>query len=620
MCRVTAVKRGPHVLAMVLAGGEGKRLLPLTRDRAKPAVPFGGDYRLIDFALSNLVNSGYLRIVVLTQYKSHSLNTHLARTWRMSPLLGNYVTSVPAQMRTGRDWFAGSADAVYQNLNLIRDEQPDYICVFGADNLYRMDASQMVNAHIDSRAGVTVAALRVPIEEAFRFGVIEPGDDGRIRAFHEKPDEAHGLPYDPSQVYASMGNYVFSTTALVTAVIRDSQDPESRHDIGGNIIPAMVEAGQAEVYDFALNDVPGATDRDRGYWRDVGTLDAYYEANMDMRAIDPPLNLYNRNWPLRTASYSDPPAKFVFDEDGRRGQAIDSMLSGGCIVSGALVRHSLLFSNVWILEGSTVEDSLLLPDVRIGRNCRVRKAIIDEVVAAGGEARFPAGTLFGYGEGSFGVTDERADTGAYPNAVNAFDYFTAELQEELLALYEPYYEHFKAKGVRPFTDLTDSRLWWDEPGLLAGAWTNNDFLTDGFDLPDGEWREHISLVVPAYINQETFWRVLEHPLNVENNMVGLWVENQIPHRFYLLEGDVSKGAGMAIHPWDLGDGRSWEPLEPDSATNHPSIGKRWYFRFEVTSHRDMWQEEVTIERYRSEGAARAGFTDAAVVYKRGFHY
>jgi glucose-1-phosphate adenylyltransferase len=285
----------PHVFAIVLAGGEGKRLMPLTADRAKPAVPFGGHYRLIDFALSNLANGGYRRIVVLTQYKSHSLDRHVSRTWQLSPLLGNYVTPVPAQMRRGPHWFAGSADAIYQNFNLLRDEKPDYVIVFGADHIYRMDPRQMVEQHIESGAGVTVAALRAPLAQADQFGVIETTADGlHISAFREKPKDATGLPDAPDQVYASMGNYVFSADVLMESLAEDAGRLESRHDLGGDLIPQLVERGEACVYDFSRNDVPGASDRDRGYWRDVGTLDAFYDAHMDLISVHPVFNLYNR--------------------------------------------------------------------------------------------------------------------------------------------------------------------------------------------------------------------------------------------------------------------------------------------------------------------------------------
>jgi len=370
----------PHVLGVVLAGGEGKRLWPLTRDRAKPAVPFGANYRLIDFAISNLVNGRYLRVAVLTQYKSHSLDRHIAQTWRMSPLFNNYVMTVPAQMRLGRRWFEGSADAIYQNLNLIGDEAPEYICVFGADHIYRMDPEQMVEAHIQSGAGVTVAAIRVPREEASRFGVIVPAKNDRIAKFQEKPNDAAGLPDAPHQVYASMGNYVFNTRTLIEAVRADAENKDSAHDMGGNIITGLVDAGMAAVYDFAQNRVPGSTDRDRGYWRDVGTLDSYYEAQMDLISVHPVFNLYNYQWPIHTSAGSLPPAKFVFDAEGRRGAAYDSMVSAGVIVSGGIVRRSILSPGVNVHSYATVEDSVLLNGVTIGRHAIVRRAILDKSV------------------------------------------------------------------------------------------------------------------------------------------------------------------------------------------------------------------------------------------------
>jgi len=366
---------------MVLAGGEGKRLAPLTLDRAKPAVPFGGNYRLIDFALSNLVNGGYRRIVVLTQYKSHSLDRHIAVTWALSPLLGNYVTPVPAQMRRGPRWFAGSADAIYQNFNLLHDERPDHVIVFGADHIYRMDPRQMVDRHIESGAGVTVAALRAPIEQADQFGVIETAPDGRgIAAFREKPKDAVGLPDAPDQVYASMGNYVFSADALVDAVTQDAADPTSAHDVGGNLIPMLVERGEAQVYDFSENEVPGATPRDHGYWRDVGTLDAFWEAHMDLISVDPVFNLYNREWPILTWQEPLPPAKFVFADPDRMGHALDSMVCGGVVVSGGEVRRSVLSPSVHVHSHARVEDSVLMPDVEVGRGAVVRRAIVDKQV------------------------------------------------------------------------------------------------------------------------------------------------------------------------------------------------------------------------------------------------
>jgi glucose-1-phosphate adenylyltransferase len=369
-----------NVFAMVLAGGEGKRLAPLTADRAKPAVPFGGNYRLVDFALSNLANANYRRIVVLTQYKSHSLDRHISLTWRLSPLLGSYVTPVPAQMRRGPRWFVGSADAIYQNYNLIADERPDHIIVFGADHIYRMDPAQMVQQHIESGAGVTVAAIRVPKDQAFQFGVIETADGRKIDAFREKPSDAQGLPDAPDEVYASMGNYVFSTEALIEAITTDAHDEDSRHDLGGNIIPNLVAEGEAEVYDFAANEVPGATDRDRGYWRDVGTIDAYYAAHMDLIAVHPIFNMYNQEWPIHSWIDPLPPAKFVFDEDGRRGQALDSMVCAGAVLSGATARRSVLSPGAHLHSYAEVEDSILLHGAEVHRNAVVRRAILDKNV------------------------------------------------------------------------------------------------------------------------------------------------------------------------------------------------------------------------------------------------
>jgi glucose-1-phosphate adenylyltransferase len=369
------------VFAIVLAGGEGKRLSPLTLDRAKPAVPFGGNYRLVDFALSNLVNAGYRRIVVLTQYKSHSLDRHISTTWRLSPLLGNYVAPVPAQMRRGPYWFQGSADAIHQNLNLLRDEKPDTVIVFGADHIYRMDPAQMVRQHIESGASVTVAALRTPIEQADQFGVIETASDGRtITAFREKPKDAVGLPDAPDQVYASMGNYVFSTDTLIDAVNLDAASRDSSHDMGGNIIPMLVESGLAQVYDFTANEVPGATERDRGYWRDVGTLDAFYDAHMDLISVHPVFNLYNLEWPILTFPDPLPPAKFVFADNGRTGHALDSMVCSGVIVSGAEVKTSVLSPAVHLHSYAEVEGSVLFSGVEVGRGAVVHNAILDKDV------------------------------------------------------------------------------------------------------------------------------------------------------------------------------------------------------------------------------------------------
>ncbi|HTJ74566.1 MAG TPA: glucose-1-phosphate adenylyltransferase [Acidimicrobiales bacterium] len=377
----------PRILSIVLAGGEGKRLFPLTADRAKPAVPFAGHYRLIDFALSNLANAGYLRMVVLTQYKSHSLGQHLSRTWRMSTLLDQYVTMVPAQMRHGPHWFSGSADAIFQNLNLVNDDRPEYICVFGADHIYRMDPRQMVAAHVDSGAGVTVAGIRVPRSQASALGVIEPGIGTKIEAFLEKPDDPPGLPDQPECVFASMGNYVFSTKTLIEAVSDDAKDHESHHDIGGDIIPAMVKAGEAHVYDFNTNEVPGATDRDRAYWRDVGTLDSYYDSHRDLVSVYPVFNLYNRRWPIYTSVPQMPPAKFVLEDGGRTGQAFNSLVSAGAIISGSTVRNSVLSPGVIVDSHALVEDSVLMHDVVVGEGAIVRRAILDKHVVVPPGAR-----------------------------------------------------------------------------------------------------------------------------------------------------------------------------------------------------------------------------------------
>ena len=372
--------QNPKVLAIVLAGGEGKRLMPLTADRAKPAVPFGGPYRLIDFALSNVVNSGYLKVVVLTQYKSHSLDKHVTATWRMSTLLGNYVAPVPAQQRVGKDWYLGSADAIFQSLNLIHDEHPDIVVVVGADHVYRMDFSQMVEQHRETSAGVTVAAIRQPIALADQFGIIEVDDQDprRIGAFREKPKDAKGLPDSPDEVLASMGNYVFDADVLVDAVTRDHELEETKHDMGGDIVPAFVAKGDGYVYDFKNNDVPGSTDRDRGYWRDVGTIDAYFEANMDLISIHPIFNLYNYEWPIYTTTGYLPPAKFVHGNGDRVGEALNSSVSSGCVISGAQVTGSVLAPRVKVHSYATIVDSVVLDAVEIGRYATIRRAIIDK--------------------------------------------------------------------------------------------------------------------------------------------------------------------------------------------------------------------------------------------------
>lgn len=379
----------PRIFGMVLAGGEGKRLMPLTDERAKPAVPFGGSYRLIDFALSNLINSGLRRIVVLTQYKSHSLDRHISQTWRMSPLLGSYVASVPAQQRLGKRWFSGSADAILQSMNLLSDERPDYVVIVGADHVYRMDFDQMIQAHIESGRGVTVAAIRQPLHLATQFGVIEVDDNDstKIAAFREKPTDPKPLIDSPNEALVSMGNYVFSAQALIDAIEHDGTLADSTHDMGGDIIPFMVERQDAGAYDLTFNQIPGSTERDHSYWRDVGTIESYYEAHMDLISVMPVFNLYNSEWPIHTQQINLPPAKFVHDGEGNQGRTTDSIVSLGTVVSGGIVERSVLSPNVRVHSRALVTDSVLLDDVQVGRDSTIRRAILDKgVVVADGAA------------------------------------------------------------------------------------------------------------------------------------------------------------------------------------------------------------------------------------------
>jgi glucose-1-phosphate adenylyltransferase len=384
----------PHqkkVLAIVLAGGEGNRLMPLTADRAKPAVPFAGSYRLIDFALSNLVNSRYLQIVVLTQYKSHSLDRHISETWRMSTQLGNYIASVPAQQRVGKSWFLGSANAIYQSLNLIHDANPDIGVVVGADHVYRMDFAQMVAQHVNSGAKATVAAVRQPLHMADQFGVIEvdQNDPQKIAAFVEKPSSTPGLAADPSQFLASMGNYVFDADALVAALHVDAERLDTKHDMGGDIIPYFVNQGEAGVYDFTLNDIPGSTERDRTYWRDVGTIDSFYDAHMDLISPLPVFNLYNSEWPIYTRQSISPPAKFVRGKNNTVGTALDSIVSSGVVISGGVVEGSVLSNDVYVATSGRVIDSVLMDKVQVGEGAVINRAILDKNV------KVPAGAAIG---------------------------------------------------------------------------------------------------------------------------------------------------------------------------------------------------------------------------------
>ncbi|HWB82632.1 MAG TPA: glucose-1-phosphate adenylyltransferase [Bryobacteraceae bacterium] len=381
-----------RVLGIVLAGGKGTRLYPLTKERAKPAVPFGGKYRIIDFVLSNFINSGIYSIYVLTQFRSQSLLQHLNEGWQFGGLLKTqFVIPVPAQMRSaGETWYQGTADAIYQNINLVEQADPHVVAIFGGDHIYRMNITSMIEFHAQRSAEVTVAAIPVPKKHAMEFGVIEAAEDGRILAFHEKNPNAPTMPGDSERVYASMGNYVFSTRTLLRLLHDDAADESSNHDFGRNILPKLAGKTEIYAYDFQTNRIPGDVSDGVPYWRDVGTIDAYYEANMDLRSVSPALNLYNREWPVRTTSYPDPPAKFTFDEKDRRGQAIDSIIAGGSILSGGMVRNSVLGRGVRVHAGATVEDCVILDNCDIGRHSRIRRAILDKNV------RVPADAVIGY--------------------------------------------------------------------------------------------------------------------------------------------------------------------------------------------------------------------------------
>lgn len=370
------------ILAMILAGGEGKRLHPLTKDRAKPAVPFGGRYRIIDFVINNFINSGLYKIKILTQYKSDSLIKHITRGWPLSAAIDQYIDLVPAQMRTGSNWYQGTADAIYQNLNQVIDENPDYVCVFGGDHIYKMDIYQMVKFHKKRKAELTISAIPVPIELAHEYGVIEVDDDWRLTAFVEKPQTTpKHMPGRPDMCLASMGNYVFDASTLIKEVNRDAKDRNSSHDFGKDVIPYMLANDKkVYVYDFHQNEPYGISEEEKGYWRDVGTIDAYYKANMELLGYSPIFNLYSKDWPIKTFNYNYPPAKFIWHEDGRRGMATNSMVSEGCIISGSSISHCILSPNVRISSYSKIVDSIIMEDVSIGRNCEIRKAIIDKNV------------------------------------------------------------------------------------------------------------------------------------------------------------------------------------------------------------------------------------------------
>ena len=373
----------PHVLGMILAGGEGRRLGPLTADRTKAAVSFAGRYRIIDIVLSNFVNSGIVRIKILTQYKSASLEEHIARAWRMSAILDDFIETIPAQQRTGKSWFKGSVDAVYQTQHVISDESPDLVCVFGSDHVYKMDVRQMLAEHADAGADCTVAVIPVPRERARAFGCVILDEEGRVAGFVEKPDNPPSIPGRPSMSLVSMGNYVFNTDVLLQELEMDSRDQSSTHDFGRDLIPAMHIAGRKmHVYDFMKNWLPGETEHERGYWLDVGTVDAYWAAHMDLVSIHPHFNLYNVRWPIRTGGSHDPPPKFVFRDEAsaRVGIATDSLVSGGSIISGGRIHKCVLGNRVRINSFSEVEESVLFNEVSVGRYARIRRAIIERGV------------------------------------------------------------------------------------------------------------------------------------------------------------------------------------------------------------------------------------------------
>ena len=371
-----------NALVMILAGGEGKRLYPLTKDRAKPAVPFGGRYRIIDFVLNNFINSGFFKIKVLTQYKSDSLNKHITRGWTLSPFLNQYVDLCPAQMRTGNDWYKGTADAIYQNIFHITDEDPRYVCIFGGDHIYKMHVDQMLEFHKEKNADLSISGIPIPIEEASEFGIMEVDENWKLINFVEKPQyRPKSIPGNPNMCLASMGNYIFDKEILLDALNRDAVKEDSSHDFGKNIIPMLLSEGKnIYVYNFAQNTFPGMTKAEQGYWKDVGSIDAYWQANMDLLSYNPELNLYSKEWPLRTFNYNYPPAKFVWEEGDRVGMATNSMVSEGCIISGGGLSHCILSPKVRINSYSSVTDSILMENVEVGRYSQIRKAIIDKNV------------------------------------------------------------------------------------------------------------------------------------------------------------------------------------------------------------------------------------------------
>lgn len=376
------------VLVMILAGGQGKRLFPLTKDRAKPAVPFGGRYRIIDFVLNNFVNSGFFKIKVLTQYKSDSLNKHITRGWSLSPFLNQYVDLVPAQMRTGGDWYMGTADAVFQNINHIIDANPSYVCVFGGDHIYKMDVSQMLDSHKEREADLTISAIQIPVEEASEFGIMEIDENWRLIGFEEKPQNPKTIPGNPKMCLASMGNYIFEKNILVDSLFKDACKEVTSHDFGKNVIPSLLEEGKKIfVYNFNENMFPGISESEIGYWRDVGNIDAYWQANMDLLDYNPELNLYSKEWPLRTFNYNYPPAKFVWQVGDRVGMATNSMVSEGCVISGGSLSRCILSPKVRINSYSQITESILMENVSIGRRAEIKRAIIDKNVVIPAEMK-----------------------------------------------------------------------------------------------------------------------------------------------------------------------------------------------------------------------------------------
>lgn len=387
-----------NALGMIMAGGEGNRLYPLTKERAKPAVPFGGKYRLVDFVLSNFVNSRIYSIYILTQFKSQSLTEHLQEGWRLSSIIkDHFILPVPAQKRTGESWYRGTADAIFQNINLIENKYYDLVLIFGADHIYRMDIQPFINFHLEKNADVSVSAIPVPVGEASSFGIINIDKDYSVTGFQEKPKNPEPMPGRPDQALVSMGNYIFSREFLIKTLYEDAADEKSSHDFGKDILPKVYKNAKVYAYDFATNLVPGITTEEIGYWRDVGTIKSFWEANMDLRNIKPVFNLYNRRWPIKTSSYGSPPAKFVFNEDGRRGQAVNSIVSEGSIVSGGIVQDSVISRDVVIDSGAAVINSLVMDRVNIGKNCKVNMAIIDK------DVNMPPGTVIGYN-----LADDRA--------------------------------------------------------------------------------------------------------------------------------------------------------------------------------------------------------------------